>query len=121
MAATSRGAQRKLEVVSVDTCCGPLSGTPLDERDATRLAVAFSALGDPVRLRLLSLLSASPDGAVCVCDLVPAVGRSQPTVSHHLKILGDAGLVTGERRGKWVWYSVNREELESLRMALENR
>ena len=121
MAKTVKDVQRSIPVAPADACCGPLSGNPLDEVDASRLAKAFSALGDSVRIRLLSLLASSPEGAVCVCDLVPAVGRSQPTVSHHLRILGDAGLVSSERRGKWVWYSVNREELESLRSALADR
>jgi len=99
-------------------CCGAVVGSALDEHDADVLAQAFSALGDPVRLRLLNLIADSPEGAICVCDLVPAVGRSQPTVSHHLRILGDAGLVEGERRGKWVWYSINRGRLVELRAAL---
>ncbi len=81
---------------------------PLDTADAAELASGFSALADPVRLRVLSILAASPEGEVCVCDFVEPLARSQPTVSHHLKILSQAGLVRGDRRGKWVWYSLNR-------------
>ena len=101
-----------------DACCGVLDAEPMGAAEVANLAVLFSALGDPVRLRLLGLLAGAPGGAVCVCDLVPGVGRSQPTVSHHLRILGEAGLVVAERRGKWVWYSVNDERLDALRSAL---
>ena len=80
----------------------------------------FSALADPVRLRVLSILAASPEGEVCVCDFVEPLGKSQPTVSHHLKILSEAGLVQGDRRGKWVWYSLNRERLAQLRAAIDS-
>ena len=101
-----------------DACCGAIEVEPLGAADGSDLAAVFSALGDPIRLRLLGLLAGAPGGAVCVCDLVPAVGRSQPTVSHHLRILGEAGLVVAERRGKWVWYSVNGQQLDALRSAL---
>lgn len=100
-----------------DACCVPLRVEPLGEADAVRLARRFAALGDPVRLRLLSLL-ASSDGPVCACDLVEPVDRSQPTVSHHLKVLREAGLVTGQRRGSNVWYAVVPEALTGLHDAL---
>jgi ArsR family transcriptional regulator len=93
---------------------------PLDLTDATELASGFSALADPVRLRVLSILAASPEGEVCVCDLVEPVAKSQPTVSHHLRVLTEAGLVHGERRGKWVWYSLNRSRLAELRAAIDS-
>jgi len=80
---------------------------------------AYTALADPVRLRVLSILAASPDGEVCVCEFVGPLGKSQPTISHHVKILSEAGLVSGDRRGKWVWYSLNRERLAELRAALQ--
>lgn len=99
-------------------CCPSLLGSPLDADDAAVLARGFSALGDPVRLRVLSMLASAPAGEVCVCDFVGPLGKSQPTVSHHLKILGEAGLVHGERRGKWVWYSLDRQRLASLRAAI---
>ena len=83
------------------------------------LAAGFSALADPARLRVLSILAAAPDGEVCVCDFVEPLAKSQPTVSHHLKVLSDAGLVQGDRRGKWVWYSLNRDRLAALRSAID--
>jgi ArsR family transcriptional regulator len=85
-------------------CCGTARDVPLSERDADELAAVFAALSDPVRLRLLSIISSAPDGEVCACDLVTPIGKSQPTVSHHLKILFEAGLVEREKRGVWVWY-----------------
>jgi ArsR family transcriptional regulator len=99
-------------------CCPSLAGGVLDEAAARELATAFAALGDPVRLRLLSLLASAPAGEVCVCELVEPLGRSQPTVSHHLKILAGAGLVRSEKRGKWSWYAVVPERLEDLRQRL---
>ena len=104
-----------------DACCAPLAAEVLSEPDAERLSRQFAALADPARLRLLSLLATAQGGAVCACDLVEPVGRSQPTVSHHLKVLAQAGLVTNERRGRNVWYSVVPSALESLRTALEPR
>jgi ArsR family transcriptional regulator len=102
-----------------DQCCPSLLASPLDPSQAAELAGGFTALADPVRLRVLSILAASPDGEVCVCDFVEPLGKSQPTVSHHLKILSDAGLVHGDRRGKWVWYSLDRKRLADLRSALQ--
>ena len=99
-------------------CCPPLSAAPLSEGAAVPLAKAFSALGDPVRLRLLSLLMTAEDGEICACDMVGPVARSQPTVSHHLKALRDAGLVTGTRRGTNIWYAVVPEQLDALRAVL---
>lgn len=86
-------------------CCAPLSREPLRVEDSERIAVMFKALGDPVRLRLFSLIASHEGGEACVCD-IQDVGVSQPTVSHHLKKLRDAGLVTSERRGSWVYYKV---------------
>ncbi|HEX2073771.1 MAG TPA: metalloregulator ArsR/SmtB family transcription factor [Geodermatophilus sp.] len=102
----------------VQPCCAPLAVELLGEADAATLSRQFAALADPVRLRLVSLLATAEGGAVCACDLVEPVGRSQPTVSHHLKVLADAGLVTGERRGRNVWYAVAPAALEALRGAL---
>jgi ArsR family transcriptional regulator len=101
-------------------CCASVLAAPLDSTDAAELASGFSALADPVRLRVLSILAASPEGEVCVCDFVKPLAKSQPTVSHHLKILSEAGLVQGDRRGKWVWYSLNRDRLAELRAAIDN-
>lgn len=102
----------------VAECCSPLGAAPLDEGAAGELARRFAAVADPVRLRLLSLLATSAAGAVCACDLVEPVGKSQSTVSHHLKVLREAGLVTSEKRGTNVWYAVVPAALEGLRQAL---
>lgn len=99
-------------------CCAPLRSAPLGSDDAQQLARLFAALADPVRLRLLSLLATAAEGAVCACDLVEPVGKSQPTVSHHLKILRKAGLVASEKRGTNLWYAAVPAALESLRGAL---
>jgi ArsR family transcriptional regulator, arsenate/arsenite/antimonite-responsive transcriptional repressor len=99
-------------------CCAPLGSEVLGEADAETLSRQFAALGDPVRLRLVSLLATARDGAVCACDLVGPLGRSQPTVSHHLKVLAEAGLVSGERRGRNIWYAVVPGSLDALRTAL---
>jgi ArsR family transcriptional regulator len=97
-------------------CCAPVTAEALDEADATQLAAAFAALADPVRLRLLSLIAQADE--VCSCELTGPVGRSQPTVSHHTKILADAGLITGEKRGRWVYWQVVPERLAALRNTL---
>ncbi|MFI0237960.1 ArsR/SmtB family transcription factor [Streptomyces sp. NPDC016845] len=86
------------------TCCPGLLAAPLDPDEAAELATVFKALGDPVRLRLLSMIAAQPGGEICVCDLTPAFDLSQPTISHHLKLLRQAGLIDCERRGTWVYY-----------------
>ena len=101
-----------------DGCCPSLTAGVLGESDAEDLAAAFKVLADPARLRLLSLVAASEAGEACACDLVQPIGRSQPTVSHHLSILVDAGFLTREKRGKWAWYRVVPERLELLRAAL---
>ena len=102
----------------VAKCCPPLSAHVLSAADAATLSRQFAALAEPVRLRLLSLLANSDGGAMCACDLVEPTGKSQPTVSHHLKVLSEAGLVTSERRGRNIWYGVVPAALEALRTAL---
>jgi ArsR family transcriptional regulator, arsenate/arsenite/antimonite-responsive transcriptional repressor len=102
-----------------EICCPSVLTAPLDDARALELAKGFAALADPARLRVISILSAAEGGEVCVCDLVEPLGKSQPTVSHHLKVLGDTGLVVGDRRGKWVWYSLVPERLADLRAALQ--
>lgn len=99
-------------------CCEPVLGNVLSEAEAENLAAAFKVLADPARLRLLSLIAAAEAKEMCACDLVEPVGRSQPTVSHHLSVLTDAGLLTREKRGKWAWYRVVPERLAGLRAAL---
>ncbi|HEX7135636.1 MAG TPA: metalloregulator ArsR/SmtB family transcription factor [Iamia sp.] len=95
-----------------EICCAPLLTAPLDADQADELASAFSALADPVRLRLLSLVAAA--GEVCSCDLMEPLGKSQPTVSHHTKILAEAGLIVGEKRGRWVWWTVVPDRVEQI-------
>jgi ArsR family transcriptional regulator, arsenate/arsenite/antimonite-responsive transcriptional repressor len=101
-----------------DGCCTPVTAGVLDESDAEDLAAAFKVLADPARLRLLSMVAAAGAGEACACDLVGPVGRSQPTVSHHLSMLVDAGLLVREKRGKWAWYRVVPERLQMLQAAL---
>ncbi|MDA8116919.1 MAG: metalloregulator ArsR/SmtB family transcription factor [Actinomycetota bacterium] len=100
-------------------CRPSVLAAPLDIEEAAELASGFAALADPVRLRMLSLLAAAPAGEICVCDFVAPIGKTQGTISHHLKILGEAGLVHGDRRGKWVWYSLDRQRLAALKGAIE--
>ena len=102
-----------------EQCCPSVLAAPLDAEEAAELANGFMALADPVRLRVLSILATAPDGEVCVCEFVGPLRKSQPTISHHVKILSEAGLVAGDRRGKWVWYSLNRERLAALQAALQ--
>lgn len=106
---------------SADACCTPIRRDALTDADASELADAFKALSDPIRLRLLNLIATSDGGEACVCDLTESVDRSQPTVSHHLKVLRDVGLVSTTKRGTWVWYSVNGGRLEDLRRVLGRR
>ena len=110
-----------MEVELVSGCCEPVLASALSEREAAGLAAAFKVLADPARLRLLSLIATAPGGEVCACDLVEPVGKSQPTVSHHLKVLVEAGLATSEKRGRNVWYAVVPAALEALRGALAPR
>ncbi len=100
------------------TCSTPPTRPPLDPDDATRLADRLNALADPTRLRLLSLVM-SCDSA-CICDLTEPVGLSQPTVSHHMKVLVEAGLLDRERRGRWVHYSVRRDAFRELAHVLDD-
>ncbi|MBP2704244.1 helix-turn-helix transcriptional regulator [Microbispora sp. RL4-1S] len=101
-------------------CAGSVTGVvTLDEVAAVKLATALKVLADPVRLRLLELLATSPGGEVCACDLVEPLGRSQPTISHHLKVLREAELINSERRGTWIWYSVNRDAVRQAVAALQ--
>ena len=103
---------------TLQACCPPLLDAPMVQGDADELAQAFKALADPVRLRLLSLIASAPDGTACSCDLEGPVGKSQSTVSHHLSLLADAGLITKEKVGRWVNCTVVPERLEALRVVL---
>ena len=105
-------------ITDTEGCCSAVTGSALDLEQAERLAVMFKALGDPARVRLLSLIAAAETGEACICDLTGLVGLSQPTVSHHMRLLTDAGLVTRDQRGKWAYFAVVRETLEALSSAL---
>ena len=102
----------------VEECCPAVLTAPLSEERARQLAADLAAVADPVRLRLLSMLTSAEAGEVCVCEMVEPLGRSQPTVSHHLKVLADAGLIVGEKRGRWVWYRAVPDRMAYLRAVL---
>ncbi|MDQ3153906.1 MAG: metalloregulator ArsR/SmtB family transcription factor [Actinomycetota bacterium] len=99
-------------------CCSPQTGDPLSAGEAGALAQVFKAIADPVRLRLLSLIASHAGGEACVCDLTGAFALTGPTISHHLKVLREAGLITGERRGTWIYYRVRPELLTQLSAVL---
>lgn len=95
-----------------ELCCTPLSAKPLEEADAQTIAKVFKVLADPTRLQLVSLIA--NNGEECACDLPEAVGKSQPTVSHHLKQLVEAGILEREQRGKWAWFTVNESRFGEI-------
>lgn len=107
-----------MDVKVIEVCCAPLTDRALTEAQAEEMAAAFKLLADPVRLRLLSIVAAAPTGEVCACDLTEPLGRSQPTISHHLTALTEAGLLEREKRGRWAWFRVVPERLAVLRDAL---
>jgi len=106
------------ELTAAVGCCGPLAREPLTGDQAVELARLFKAMGDPVRLRLLSLIASHEGGEACVCDLTDVFELTGPTISHHLKVLREAGLITGERRGTWVFYRVRPDALRSASQLL---
>jgi ArsR family transcriptional regulator, arsenate/arsenite/antimonite-responsive transcriptional repressor len=95
-------------------CCSPLAREPMSAEAAEQVAPLLRALGDPVRLRLMSLIASREGGEACVCELTPQFGVSQPTVSHHLKVLHEAGLLAREKRGVWVYYRARTQALSAL-------
>lgn len=101
-------------LIADGACCTPLSQAPLTAQDADRLARTLKAIADPARLRLLSLVAASDGAEACVCDLTAPLGLSQPTVSHHLKVLTDAGLLTRDKRGVWAYYAIVPGSLSAI-------
>ncbi len=103
-------------IAEPQVCCPSIAQAPLDEQAAIDLAHVFAALADPVRLRLYSLIADA--GEICSCDMLEPLGKAQPTVSHHTKILAEAGLIEGEKRGRWVWWRIVPEQLASIRDAL---
>ena len=100
-------------------CCAPLTMSSMTQREAESVSTVLGALADPVRLRLFSILAT--EGEVCSCNLEGPLGKSQPTISHHTRVLAEAGLLVGERRGKWTWWRVVPEQLQSLRRLLGGR
>jgi ArsR family transcriptional regulator len=104
----------ELTPVQAAACCSPLSREPLSEQEAEQVAPLLKALGDPVRLRLMSLVASHQGGEACVCDLNDAFDLSQPTISHHLKVLHEVGLLDREKRGVWVYYRARTEALGNL-------
>jgi ArsR family transcriptional regulator len=104
--------------ISTVVCCGPLSESELSETEARDAAAIFGALADPVRLRMLSLIAAEPE--VCSCALEAPLGKSQPTISHHTRILAEVGLIEGEKRGRWTWWHVVPERLSQTARILDS-
>lgn len=116
MASTRSAVPTTTRTADAAGCCASVTADVLDDAEAAQLAQAFAALSDPVRLRLLNLVATAPE--VCSCDLTEPLGRSQPTVSHHTRVLSEAGLIVGEKRGRWVYWRVVPERLRELRQAL---
>lgn len=106
----------KAKVLADPLCCTPLTKAPLTPGEADDLAPVLAALADPVRLRLFSIVAT--EGETCSCNLEVPLGKSQPTISHHTRVLADAGLIVGEKRGKWTWWRVVPERLATLRHVL---
>lgn len=108
--------EQATDVADPVLCCTSVVETPLSHAEATGLAHVLAALADPIRLQLFSLVAAQSE--VCSCDLEAPVGRSQPTISHHTKLLAEAGLIVGEKRGRWVWWRIDPTRLADVRRAL---
>jgi ArsR family transcriptional regulator len=109
----TRTAPKDTPSDAVPGCCAPITEVVLGETDAAELSTVFAALGDPVRLRLLSIVAA--EGEVCSCNLEAPLAKSQPTISHHTRVLAEAGLIQGEKRGRWTWWRVVPAQMERLR------
>jgi ArsR family transcriptional regulator len=107
-----------LPVIDVTACCAPLVREPLDAENAEKLARSMKAIADPARLRLISMVAAHVGGEACACDLTEPLGLSQPTVSHHLRVLVDAGILHREKRATWAYYSIIPGSLDSLAQLL---
>lgn len=118
---TGPGERAELPLTDLSVCCAPDAGGALSGEEAERLATVLKAVAEPTRLRLLSIVAASEGQEACVCDLTAPVGLSQPTVSHHMKVLVDAGLLTREKRGVWAYYRLVPERLGAVAAALAPR
>jgi ArsR family transcriptional regulator len=110
--------QRPVHPPDREACCSPLAREPLSAGQAVELSRLFKAMGDPVRLRLVSLIASHEGGEACVCDLTDVFDLTGPTISHHLKVLREAGLICGERRGTWIYYRVRPDALRRLAAVL---
>jgi ArsR family transcriptional regulator len=106
-----------VQVIDAD-CCPPVLRSPLGRQEAERLASALRVMADPARLRLVSLIAAQPGGQACQCDLTDAIGLSQPTVSHHLRVLHEAGVLDREQRGRWAYYRIRSDPLVQMARAI---
>ena len=104
--------------VAPDACCETGLAAPLSRVEAEALAQLLKAVSDPTRLQLLSIIGSSPSNEACVCDLTDPIGLSQPTISHHLKVLTEAGILTREQRGTWAWFRLNKDRLQQIANAL---
>jgi len=113
------GVTKELLLEDISVCPPANHAEPIDRAVAESMAMTLKAVADPARLQLLSILKYAPNQEACVCDLTAPLGLSQPTVSHHLKVLADAGLVSRERRGSWAWFSLVPVRLDELRSFLE--
>src|SRR5215203_6968063 len=118
MLSMQRGQERQVLPLVLTECCSPVVGQVMTVDEAESLATVLKAIAEPTRLRLVSLIAAHADAEACVCDLTAPVGLSQPTVSHHLKILVDAGVLQREQRGKWAYYKLVPETLTSISQLL---
>lgn len=107
-----------LPIIDVAACCAPLTREVLSESSADDLARSLKALADPARLRIISMVAAHEDGEACVCDLTDGLGLSQPTVSHHLKVLVEAGFLTRSKRGTWAYFALVPGALDSVSILL---
>lgn len=107
-------SMKTIATIAAAASCTPILQRAIEADEAERLAAGLKVIADPTRLRLLSLIQAQPGGEACQCNLTDPLGLSQPTVSHHLKVLHDAGLVEREQRGNWVYYRINRDQLAML-------
>jgi ArsR family transcriptional regulator len=115
---TAVDIQHRAALPLADVCCAPLLREPITASQAADLARLLKALADPTRLRLVSMVAAHEDGEACVCDLTEPLGLTQPTISHHLKILVDAGIFTRDKRGVWAYYALRPAALQALAAVL---
>ncbi len=107
------------QIAQIEDCCTPVLEAPLSESEAETLATTLRVLADPARLRLVSFIAAQPGREACVCDLTGPVGLTQPTVSHHLKLLREAGILDREQRGRWVYYALRAGSMERVASVFE--